>query len=481
MRTGKPILAVADRGALTDLLAATGGGLWADISDPKDIADKLVAALQLPTRSQDEVQALWGGQFHYRALAGKLAVQIQRVAAPTTSASLPWGEGRALPQPVAREDRQMPSSIRVQPRLEPQDATDNFIILRQFPGPELEQAWHAFLARAEFPSHYNSPAFFLEPYWAGKRPFAVLALELGRIVGVLTGVHEGDEGVTGLPSRPQICFDKTADRAAVSRLLISGFLQESSAEKVVTAYTWNWAPLDAFLDFHFLPRELEGNVVLELTKGPAALFSEFSPDRRRNIRFAIKQGVEVFQATTPEDLLAWYQVFAEWRNSARKKNEPPDQTFATFEQSFRLSSNRCIFLARFAGKIMAANEFRFYPGGLFESSSNCSLPEFLYLKPNDLLQWRGIEWACQQGLVRHSLGASHGFLRRFGGKVVPVTRYRLDRTWLHRHDLEEALFDAGRETLRKLPAPIEITVRKIFGKGHPRRQPEPAPPQLPEA
>jgi hypothetical protein len=462
-------------------LAATGGGLWADISDPKDIAEKLLAALQLPTLSQDEVQALWGGQFHYRALAGKLAVQIQRVAAPSTSANLPWERGLARPQAAACEDRQAPPSLRAQPRLAPPKAPDNFIILRQFPGPELEQAWHAFLARAEFPSHYNSPAFFLEPYWAGKRPFAVLALAPGRIVGVLTGVHEGDEGVTGLRSRPQICFDKTADRAAVSRSLIRGFLQESSTEKAVTAYTWNWAPLDAFLDFRLLPRELEGNVILELTKGPAALFSEFSPDRRRNIHFAIKQGVEVFQATTPEDLLAWHHVFAEWRNSARKKMEPPDLSFATFEQLFRLSSNRRVFLARFAGKIVAANEFRFYPGGLFESSSNCSIPEFMFLKPNDLLQWRGIEWACQQGLVRHSLGASDGFLRRFGGTVVPVTRYRLDRTWVHRRDLEEAVVDAGREMLRKFPEPIEITVRKALGKGHPRRPLEPAPTKPPEA
>jgi glycosyltransferase involved in cell wall biosynthesis len=85
LRTGKPIFAVANPGALTDLIDSTGAGVWADINDPKDIAGKLLTALQLPIRSQEEVQARWDGQFHYRALAAQLAEQILRVARPPKS------------------------------------------------------------------------------------------------------------------------------------------------------------------------------------------------------------------------------------------------------------------------------------------------------------------------------------------------------------------------------------------------------------
>jgi len=39
----------------------------------------------------------------------------------------------------------------------------NFKILREFPSPDLERAWRDYLARIEFPSHYESPEYFLEP------------------------------------------------------------------------------------------------------------------------------------------------------------------------------------------------------------------------------------------------------------------------------------------------------------------------------
>jgi hypothetical protein len=84
---------------------------------------------------------------------------------------------------------------------------------------------------------------------------------------------------------------------------------------------------------------------------------------------------------------------------------------------------------------------------LFESAANCSLDEYLHLKPNDLLQWKGIEWACANGLRRHSLGGAHSFLLRFGGEVVPVVRYRKDRTLLRKHDLREMMEDTARKRI----------------------------------
>jgi glycosyltransferase involved in cell wall biosynthesis len=477
LRSGKPMLAVADPGALTDLLTATGGGLGANISDPKDIAEKLLMALQLPPHSPEEVQTRWGNQFHYRMLAGQLAAQIHRLAEAPSRAPSPSKDRPALAQPAASAGRTAGSRLdyqRRRPLRRPLEVNDHFIILHHYPDSLLESSWQDCLTRVEYASHYTSPAFFLEPLWAGKRPFAVLALDSQRVVGVLTGIHEGSETLSGLSSRPQVCIDRTADQAAVISALIRGFLREAESSKLITAYTWSWTPLDAFLDFQFRSRPVDGCVVLDLTRGPAALFREFSHGRRSNIRFAIKRGVNVFQATNSDDLLAWYEVFSAWRVSARKNMQPPDQSFATFERLFALTDNRRVFLAQYEGKVVAAVEFRFYPGGLIESSTSCSLEESLNLKANDLLQWRGMEWACSQGFLRHSLGACHTFLRRFGGTVVPIIRYSLDRTWLRRHDLQEAVVEKGRDTLRQMPPPLQITIRRMFGKAQPRRDSESA-------
>lgn len=114
--------------------------------------------------------------------------------------------------------------------------------------------------------------------------------------------------------------------------------------------------------------------------------------------------------------------------------------------------------------MIAFNIFRFFPGGLFESAANCSLEEFMYLKPNDLLQWKGIQWACLRGMRRHSLGGAHEFLLRFGGTVVPIVHYRLDRTLLRRHDVRDKIGGTAHSLLQKAPAPLGRAVKRLLQK-----------------
>jgi hypothetical protein len=50
------------------------------------------------------------------------------------------------------------------------------------------------------------------------------------------------------------------------------------------------------------------------------------------------------------------------------------------------------------------------------------LDEFLHLKPNDLLQWKGIECGCTGDCAATPAGA-HPYLTRIGGPVIPVVLY----------------------------------------------------------
>lgn len=339
----------------------------------------------------------------------------------------------------------------------------NFEILHQFPSPDLERVWREFLTRVEVASHYDSPEFFLDPLHT--RPFAVLALEDNQVRGVLTGSHTDSAVVSGLPSRPQICVDGTHNKATFETLS-EGLLAEAADAELVTVYSWSSLELAPFSAKGFRRRQLQGNVVLDLTRGADALFKEFTKDRRRNIRFAEKHGVEVREATSDQDIVDAHAVYSGWRGTQRKKVKG-DWSFESFKKTVRLTNNRRLFLALLEGKVIAINIFRFFPGGLFESAANSSLDEFIHLKPNDLLQWRGIQWACAQGCRRHSLGGAHEFLRRFGGPVVPILRYRLDRTVLRRHDLKENLADSARSLLRSAPFGLDGKVRKLMGKKPP--------------
>jgi hypothetical protein len=341
---------------------------------------------------------------------------------------------------------------------------EDFLILHEFPCPDVEKAWRDCLSRVETPAHYNCPEFFKEPVWTGKRPFAVLALDRGCVIGVLTGLHEGNQVVSGLQSRPQICVDITTDAATALRSLARGLLTEAGSANLVTTYTWSSLPLTAFESFGFRCRAFEGNIVLDLTKGPGALFKEFHASRRKNIRYAIKNGVEVSEAKTAEDVETFYQNHLKWRLTTRKKIWTPEIPRKVFEQRFLQPGSFRFILARYSGNVIASIILRFCPGGLIEFSNHSSLDEYLHLKPNDLLQWKGIEWACNEGFRSCSLGGAHTFHTRFGGTLMSIARYRADRTWLHQYDLQEAAMDTARKSFRRLPEPVQKIARRILGK-----------------
>jgi hypothetical protein len=329
-------------------------------------------------------------------------------------------------------------------------------ILHSYPDDmSVNDRWKQFLTRADFPAHYVSPEYFREPFLRDKRPFVVLAWQGERVVAALSGIHEEQQLICGLVSRPQICFDKTVDFAAASDALVAGLLNEAGADKLITLYSW--VPLNALSKYGYRCKQEEGVVMLDLTKGSDELFKQFAQTRRTDIRNAIKRGIEVFIAGTHDEFKAYYEIYAEW--CQRKKIAP--SSFEVIEEALNLQ-NRRLFLVRYEGKIIAATIIRLYPGAMIEYAANSSIGEYLKLRPNDLLQWRVVEWACGEGYKRYSLGGAHLFVRRMGGSIVPVYRYRVDRTLLHSYELREALAQSGRNVFSALPGSLKTRVRSAL-------------------
>ena len=333
----------------------------------------------------------------------------------------------------------------------------HFSVLHDFPPSEWEKRWRTFLGRADSPSAYNTPEFFLEPFWEGKRPFAILASKRREVTGVLTGIHLRDRVISGIPFRPQLCF-LADDVAATTGALLEGLLTETGSTKLIELYSWQSAPLPIFEQNRFRKKQLEGDVVIDLSLGAEALFKQFHDSRKNNIRTAMRKGIEISEVKSEKDLSEFWEVFCGWRESKRKQIQA-DVAFAEIKRTHELSANHRRFLARYQGRPVAASSFRFCPKGLFEYAGNCSLDEFTRFCPNDLLLWKAMEWACDQGFSKCSMGAAHPFLRKFGGMVEPICRYRWDRTFLQRHELKENLRSFPRAVLQALPAPLQQLAR----------------------
>jgi Acetyltransferase (GNAT) domain len=339
--------------------------------------------------------------------------------------------------------------------------TRSFVIVRSILPPALEAGWREYLTRVEAPGQYDAPDFFLEPYWEGSHPFAILAFDEGRIIGSLTGIHPAGVVECGLPWRPQVRIARDADPDLASKLLMDGLLQEAANAKLITVYAWDSTPLPAFAKHGFRTGKLEGDIVLDLKLGPDAIFKQFHENRKRNIKTAIKNGIHVSEAQTAEDLAEYFEVHSAWLGTARKKIRAASNRSA-IAKTHEMTENHRRFLARYQGKVIAATGVRFLRGGLIEYAGNCSSDEFIHLRPNDLLIWRTIQWACEQGFSKYSLGGAHPFLRKSGGTVVPIYSYTLDQTFLRRHDLKEHLVRVARQVVDRIPAPLGTAIRQVI-------------------
>jgi GNAT acetyltransferase-like protein len=332
------------------------------------------------------------------------------------------------------------------------------VVLERAPDAELRLAWGDFLSRADFPTHYVAPEYFEEPDAAQRQYLAVLALQDARVVGVLTGERSDRHFIGGLTSRPQISFDKTEDKAVVAVSLVKALLARERRVHLVDICAWE--PLPALQQRGFWQRATaDGVVMLDLTKGPERLLAEMAGARRTDIKKGIKNGVEVREATAA-DVETYLQIREDW---ARRKGLPlPDRDL--HRRMLERRNVRRLFVAVHEGQVIAGSVIRFCERGIMEYSANASVAEKMVFKPNDVLQWRIIEWGCARGFTRYSLDGSHPFLLKFGGEVIFTCAYRLDRSFLRRHRLREISVRAARAVFRRLPQAAQSRIRRLSGQ-----------------
>jgi hypothetical protein len=331
-----------------------------------------------------------------------------------------------------------------------------FKILTDYPDTTIEKAWRECLNRAFMAGHYDAPEYFREPLLGSRGRFAVLALEDKDggepvVTGVLTGVRESGQVTSGLGPRPQMSLDKSRNEAETTDSLVAGLLSAAGAADLITVYTWGKS--ERLVARGFTEHTEPGVVLLDLSKGVDALFAGCLD--RSSIRAATRFGVDVREATD-EDIIEYYRIRSAW---SEQKGLPCD-SLEVCQQLFRLRNNRRLLVAFHEGKVVAGSVLRFLQGSLVEYAANSSWPEARRLRPNDLLQWKAIEWACRQGFRYYSMGGSSHFHKKFGGTVVPTYRYRLDRTLLRRHDRKDELIEYARKLYHRLPNSVRSKIRR---------------------
>ncbi|MEZ5346279.1 MAG: GNAT family N-acetyltransferase [Pyrinomonadaceae bacterium] len=338
------------------------------------------------------------------------------------------------------------------------------IVITKYPDPQLEERWNEFLKNAHRPTHYTTPNFMVDPFIRGGERLAILAEdEGGRISGVITGVIDEKNFRSGMAVRPQAAFRKDIDLRDTASTMFEG-LGSIGDKKLDFIEFYTWDPVPEFVDLGFREKICGGDnsvVMLDLTKGADELFKEFSQTRRNEIRKVIRKGeLEVKTLETEDELRELYEIHVDWN---KRKEIKPD-SFKDFSFAQDQTEYRKTLIAKHDGKVIAGSYYRFCRGGMIEYAANNSLVEYQKLRPNDLIGWRSIEWACEAEFTEYSMGGSHLFLRRFGGDLVHAYRYKMDLSFLHVHDAKESIVNLGLKTYRNLPKSVKSGIKKIAGK-----------------
>jgi hypothetical protein len=334
------------------------------------------------------------------------------------------------------------------------------VVLKAFPDARLAERWNAFLGEAHLPTHYVTPNYFVDAYVSGDR-FAVLAVDdAGEITAVSTGVLDKSSAISGMFSRPQTVFRRGTNKAAAMKALSEGLVELAGEHSLSELYSWEQA--DGFGPLGMAESRSNDStsvVMLDLSVGPDVIFSAFSRTRRNEIRKWQKLGVvEIKPLETNEELTDLYRIQCDWK--ARKGH--PDDSLERMRTAVAQTGNRRVIIAKVEGKTVAGSFYRFCPGGVVEYSANFSIPDFQKFRPNDLIGWEAILWACRDGFSHFSMGGSHLFLRRFGGETLMTFGYRRDTRKLSVDTLREGAHDVSVRIYQSLPGSVRSGVKKVL-------------------
>lgn len=336
----------------------------------------------------------------------------------------------------------------------------NHIVLTSMPDGDLAAKWNAFILNAPFATHYVTPNYFTDPYVQGER-FAVLAVEdNGQIAAVVTGVADAQSIASGLFSRPQMVFRNGIDRESAISVLIEGLRQLRNEPRSIELYAWQ--EVSGFTDHGMQVHSSNDEtsiVMIDLSAGAESIFASFSQTRRNEVRKSIKQNlIEVKEVETASELAELYKISFDW--NARKGSTAG--SFSQMQAAALQRENRRVFIAKAEGKVIAGSFYRFAPCGVVEYAANYSRPEYQKLRPNDLIGWHAIQWACENSLSHFSMGGSHLFLRRFGGEIVKTYQYKWSDGRVRFDDIRQRTRDLGAVAYRRLPERLRTSVKKVF-------------------
>jgi hypothetical protein len=234
-------------------------------------------------------------------------------------------------------------------------------------------------------------------------------LREGEVIGILQGAYSKyfGLGMTLVVMRgPQANFEDATFTKAIETLL-KALEDHAKKNRVIEArilvpQTWSVDKIFSSLGYSLIG--MLNEYVVNLENGVDTLWKSISHNKRKNIKKALSEGVEVFESREREDLLTFYSMLKAAEKRAGFGSYPLSWFEAVWDiYPFDFSK---VFLAKWNGKAVSG-VFTVMHGKTVFALAAGSFSEGWRVRPNDVMHWKVMEWACKRGYSRYHMGLVH--------------------------------------------------------------------------
>ncbi|MDA8089029.1 MAG: GNAT family N-acetyltransferase [Nitrospiraceae bacterium] len=199
--------------------------------------------------------------------------------------------------------------------------------------------------------------------------------------------------------------------------------------------------------------------ILELSNSEEAIFSRFRDSTKRNIKKALKEGVDVRFETSPGAVKEFYRLNC----VTRRQHGLPPQPYGFFKSLHKNVISRDLgFIAlAYHKKAVVAGALYVHFGGKAIYKYGASDRSYNLLRANNIIMWEAIKWYAERGYKQFCFGRTepgNSGLRQFktgwGTTERTIKYYRYD--FCKKAFVQAPLKVSGAHNgiFRKMPAPL---------------------------
>ena len=247
--------------------------------------------------------------------------------------------------------------------------------------------------------------------YAGSEIIRLMALEDERPVGLIQGVYQRRLGYSRNLTIGGSCgcfpvISLEGKKEQIVRFLLEGLEDFGRRNRIVEGHVywsqqWGFPVLE---DLGYRVNNIMDVCVVDLRGSSRDLWDRIHHNKRKNVRKAEHAQIVVEDTDSDEDFQSFLRL---WKATSIRVHF--DRKFVTptevqeMWKTFKQKGMARVFLAKYKGQDVAGTLIVFH-GDTAYSRYAGSLDEAWSVRPNDMVHWKAMEWACEHGYSWYHMG-----------------------------------------------------------------------------